>query len=133
MKYLLDTNICIYIIKKHPHEVFAHFKGLHPGDVCISAITVSELQYGVAKSSKPTENQLALTTFLAPLQILDFPAAASISFGKIRAHIEQKGKPIGNYDLLIAAHALYLGITLVTNNVREFARIPGLHIENWVH
>jgi len=133
MKYLLDTNICIYIIKKHPQHVYAHFKGLKTGDVCISAITVCELQYGVSKSSKPTENQLALTTFLAPLQIVDFPATASLSFGKIRAFLEKKGTPIGNYDLLIAAHALCTGLTLVTNNVKEFARIPGLHIENWAY
>jgi tRNA(fMet)-specific endonuclease VapC len=133
MKYMLDTNICIYIIKKHPQVVYSHFKGLKIGDVCVSAITVSELQYGIFKSSKPTENQLALASFLTPLHILDFPVAAATSFGKVRVELEKKGTPIGNYDLLIAAHALCMGLTLVTNNVKEFARIPGLNIENWAH
>ena len=131
MRYLLDTDICIYIIKRSPADVFEHFKQLQVGDVGISAITFCELQYGVAKSSKPEKNQWALSEFLGPVEVLDFPSAAAIGFGDIRARLKNAGTPIGNYDLLIAAHALQLNLTLVTNNTREFERVPGLRIENW--
>ena len=131
-RYLLDTNICIYIIKRSPAAVFARFETLQVGDVGVSAITYCELQFGVAKSSRPDENQLALTEFLSPLEVRDFPSAAAIAFGKIRAHLQSAGTPIGNYDLLIAAHALYEGFTLVTNNTEEFNRVPGLKLENWI-
>ena len=132
MRVMLDTDTCIYIIKRSPFHVRERFKGLHPGDVTISAISYCELQSGVACSSRPTLNQAALTRFLAPLDILDFPAAASAVFGSIRAHLRRKGTPIGNDDLLIAAHALHEGITLITNNEREFRRVPDLRVENWV-
>lgn len=132
MRYLLDTNICIYIIKRAPPEVFERFRVLRVGDVGVSAITCCELQFGVAKSSRPEQNQLALTEFFSPLEVLDFPAAAAETFGKIRAHLQSAGTPIGNYDLLIAVHALHERLTLVTNNTSEFCRVPGLKVENWI-
>jgi tRNA(fMet)-specific endonuclease VapC len=131
MRYLLDTNTCIYIIKRSPPDVYDRFKQLHVGDVGVSAITYCELQFGVAKSSRPEENQRALTEFLGPLEVCDFPSAAAIVFGQIRAHLQGAGTPIGNYDLLIASHAVHEGFTLVTNNTKEFNRVPGLKIENW--
>lgn len=132
MRYLLDTNTCIYIIKRSPEKVYQRFKHLQVGEVGISAITFCELQFGVSKSAKPEQNQRALTAFLAPLDVLDFPAGASPVYGQIRAHLQRKGKPIGNYDLLIAAHALHERLVLVTHNVKEFKRIPDLMIENWI-
>jgi tRNA(fMet)-specific endonuclease VapC len=132
MRYLLDTNICIYIIKKAPPELYTHFRKLSVGDIGISAISYYELQFGVAKSLRPEENQLALTEFLAPLEVIDLPAAAASIFGDLRAFLHRQGTLIGNYDLLIAAHALYLGSTLITNNIKEFERVPGLKLENWL-
>ena len=133
MRYMLDTNICIYIINRSPDEVYQRFRHLKIGDICISAITFYELQFGVAKSRNPSANQLALTEFLAPLEILDLPATAAPVFGELRAFLQKQGTPIGNYDLLIAAHALHLNMTLVTNNEKEFVRIPDLRVENWVN
>lgn len=132
MKYLLDTNICIYIIKQQPQQVIGRLRTLDVSDVGVSAITVAELQYGAAKSAFPDRNRLALAGFLAPLEILDFTAAFADTYGRIRADLERSGTPIGAYDLLIAAQALAGGLTLVTNNEREFRRIPGLAVENWV-
>jgi len=132
MLYLLDTNTCIYIIKRSPAHVYQRFRRLRVGDVGVSSITYCELQFGVAKSSKPEENQLALTEFLGPLDVLDFPSAAAPLFGEIRARLQRVGTPIGNYDLLIAAHALHLGLTLITNNTKEFARVQDLRIEDWI-
>ena len=132
MRYLLDTNTCIYIIKRCPEAVMQRFKKLRVGDVGVSAITVCELHFGVSHSSQPERNLRALTEFLGPLEILDFPAAASAVYGQIRAHLQRAGQPIGNYDLLLAAHALHANLTLVTNSVREFSRVPDLRTENWV-
>lgn len=132
MIYLLDTNICIYIIKKRPSEVFERFNNLRPGDVGISTITLAELQYGAEKSSYPVKNKAALAKFLIPLEIIDFDYWSAIDYGKIRSDLERKGTPIGPLDLLIAAQAVHMGVILVTNNVREFNRIDGLSIENWV-
>lgn len=131
MEYLLDTNICIYIIKKKPAEVFEKFKNLELGDVGISSITLAELQYGIAKSSSPEKNRDALEKFLTPIEILDFGYEATVEYGKIRAELEQKGIPIGPLDMLIASHAKSLDVVLVTNNVREFERVADLKIENW--
>jgi len=108
------------------------FKRLRVGDVAVSAITVCELQFGVSNSSQPEKNQRALTEFLGPLEILDFPATAAVVYGEIRTRLQRAGTPIGNYDLLLAAHALHRDLTLVTNNIREFARVPDLRTENWV-
>ncbi len=132
MEYMLDTNICIYIIKKKPVRVFERFKTLALGAVCISSITLSELEYGVRKSSQPKRNQSALNQFLIPLQIIEFNINAAIEYGKIRANLEKRGTPIGPLDTLIAAHAKSLGIVLVTNNQKEFNRVEELQIENWV-
>ncbi|MDN5330880.1 MAG: tRNA(fMet)-specific endonuclease VapC [Tepidanaerobacteraceae bacterium] len=132
MKYMLDTNICIYIIKKKPTEVIERFKKLDIGDICISSITLAELWYGVEKSQYKEKNRAALAAFIAPFEILPFSDKAATSYGEIRAFLEKRGESIGAYDLLIAAHALSENLTLVTNNVREFARIPGLSVENWV-
>ena len=132
MRYLLDTNTCIYIIKRSSERLMLRFKRLRVGDVGVSAITACELQFGVSHSSQPEKNQRALTEFLGPLEILDFPATASAVYGEIRARLQWAGTPIGSYDLLIAAHAVHGDLTLVTNNVREFSRVPDLRIENWV-
>ncbi|MDJ0764168.1 MAG: type II toxin-antitoxin system VapC family toxin [Myxococcota bacterium] len=132
MQYLLDTNICIYIIKRSPKKVQDRFQTLKLGQVGISSITHCELEFGVAKSARPEQNREALSRFLAPLEVLDFPAAASQIYGDIRHHLQTSGRPIGSLDFLIAAHAVYLGATLVTNNQAEFARVPHLVIENWV-
>jgi tRNA(fMet)-specific endonuclease VapC len=131
MEYLLDTNICIYIIKKRPAAVFEKFKNLTIGDVGISSITLAELQYGIEKSSDSEKNREALEKFLTPVEIIDYGYDATVEYGKIRAELENKGVPIGPLDMLIASHAKSLDVILVTNNVREFERIPGLRIENW--
>jgi len=132
MKYLLDTNICIYIIKKKPESVIKKFERLKSGSIAISAITLSELYYGVTKSSKPDENMIALQEFISPLEVLDFTNVDALIYGKIRASLEKKGLPIGAMDLLIAAIAKSQDLILVTNNTKEFSRISDLKIENWV-
>lgn len=131
MKYMLDTNICIYIIKKKPIQVFEIFNTLKVGDVCISSITLAELEYGVYKSQFPERNKLALANFLAPITILPFSDRASVIYGQIRADLEKQGQIIGAYDLLIAAHALSEDLIMVTNNTKEFRRIPNLTLKNW--
>lgn len=132
MKYLLDTNICIYIIKRKPLQVWQRFQRMSPKDVGISVITVAELNYGVYKSQRQTENKLALDKFLLPLQIIPFDEKSTVIYGQIRAALEKQGRIIGGMDLLIAAQAISLNVTLVTNNVDEFARIPELLMENWL-
>ncbi len=131
MKYLLDTNICIYLINVRPPQVLDRFRREAIGDIGVSAITAAELAYGVAKSGS-ARNRAALEKFLAPLEIAQFDAPAFWHYGEIRARLERRGKPIGALDTLIAAHALALGTTLVTNNEAEFSRVDGLRIENWV-
>lgn len=132
MKYMLDTNMCIYLIKRKPHQVLEKFQTLSAGDISLSTVTVAELQYGIAKSQRPQQNQTALDLFLAPLAIVDFDSAAARQYGQIRAELEQMGTPIGAYDLLIAGHARSLNATLVTNHTREFARVSDLKTENWI-
>lgn len=129
---MLDTNICIYIIKKRPVEVIQRLLKLKPSDVFISSITLAELEYGVQKSGSPVKNRLALAAFTAPLSILPFDDVSASKYGEIRACLESKGNMIGPYDALIAAHALACGLTLVTNNENEFRRVQKLKIENWV-
>lgn len=128
--YLLDTNICIYIINRRPPQVFEHFAGKAFGQVAISSISGAELHFGVAKSGSE-RNRLALEKFLAPLAVLAFDEAAMRSYGALRSELESAGRPIGALDTLIAAHALSLGATLVTHNLREFERVPGLNVETW--
>ncbi|MEM8612006.1 MAG: type II toxin-antitoxin system VapC family toxin [Cyanobacteria bacterium P01_H01_bin.105] len=132
MRYLLDTNICIYIIKRKPPDVFNRFLTCEVGDIGISTITIAELTHGTQKSQNPEKNQAALDQFLLPLEIIDFDMAAAQVYGSIRAQLEKKGIPIGPLDFLIAAQALSLGVNLVTNNEREFLRVPGLTVENWI-
>ncbi|MEN8158221.1 MAG: type II toxin-antitoxin system VapC family toxin [Bacteroidota bacterium] len=131
MDFLLDTNICIYIIKKRPVHVIDKFKTIPIGKIGISSITLAELQFGIMKSSNPEKNREALNRFLIPLEIVDFDYSATIEYGKIRANLEKNGTPIGPLDTLIGAHAKSLDVTLVTNNEKEFQRIEGLRIENW--
>ena len=131
MKYMLDTNICIYVIKHNVPNVIQTFLSHQPNDLCISSITYAELVYGVQKSSRPERNMTALVKFLSSIQVVDFDAAAAFSYGQIRADLERKGTPIGNMDMLIAAHALSQKLTLVTNNTGEFLRVFGLSVENW--
>ena len=132
MKYLLDTNICIYLIKKKPVSVIQRFDEHPVGDIGISTITVAELSYGVQKSQRRKQNQGALLQFLSPLVIAEFNSDAAFSYGQIRAELECRGTPIGSLGTLIAGHAISIGVTLVTNNEREFSRVPGLIVENWV-
>jgi tRNA(fMet)-specific endonuclease VapC len=133
MKYMLDTNICIYIIKRHPESVLKKFKSLELGDVCISSITLAELVYGVQKSHHHQKNKTALEEFILPLEIMPFDEGSCTPYGHIRAFLEKKGTPIGALDLMIAAHAQSLNLTLVTNNKKEFSCVPHLKIENWAH
>ncbi len=132
MKYLLDTNICIYLIKKKPESVLKIFAAKKPGDILVSSITVSELCYEIAKSSRQNENTVALEQFLYPLDVVDFTSEDALHYGRLREHAERIGKPVGAMDMLIAAQALSRGVVLVTNNVKEFSRIESLLIENWV-
>ena len=131
IKLMLDTNMCIYIIKQKPKKVINNFKKLSFPEVGISSIVLSELEYGVVKSTKPTQNRLALTQFLAPLEILPYDDIAAFYYGKLRAHLQKMGTPIGSLDMLIAAHTLSVGCSLVTNNASEFQRVPRLKILNW--
>ncbi len=131
MKYMLDTNMCIFLIKKKPVRVLEAFKQLPAGDLYLSTITVAELEYGVAKSSSRSKNQAALAAFLVPLEIIPFSEQAARVYGEVRAELEKKGQIIEPYDLLIASHALSKGLILVTNNLDEFQRVPGLSVEDW--
>ncbi len=131
MKFMLDTDTCIYIIKQKFPEVLEHLEKHSPGEIGISAITLSELQYGVAKSQYIQKNRQALSEFLIPLEIVDFDERAAEAYGNIRTELEKEGKPIGSMDMLIASHALSLGVTLVTSNIREFKRVPKLKVVNW--
>lgn len=132
MKYLLDTNICIFVIKRKPPSVLDRFEQYSPGDLGISSVTVAELRYGAEKSGRAEQNHAALDAFLAPLVIADFDALAADRYGKVRAELERRGTPIGPLDTMIAAHSLSLGVTLITGNTSEFSRVPGLAIENWI-
>ena len=132
MKYLLDTNICIYIINKKPPSVVEHIRRKKSDEVEISSITIAELEYGVSRSKYPDQNRIALLEFLVPFTILDFDQTAASTYGIVRNSLESKGKPIGPMDLLIASIALSRSLILVTNNEKEFNQIKNLRIENWV-
>lgn len=131
MKYMLDTNICIYVIKKMPPSVIQRFMEHDVRDICVSSITFAEMMHGVEKSQAKERNRIAYMLFMSAMTVLDFDAAAAQEYGKIRADLETNGTPIGPMDMLIAAHAKSLGLTLVTNNTREFIRVTGLELENW--
>ena len=130
--YMLDTNICIYIIKKRPSTVLTRFKTISSEDLYLSVMTLAELQYGVDKSNAKSKNQKILDDFISRLQVLPWEETAVQYYSKIRNDLEAKGTPIGNMDMLIAAHSKSKNYILVTNNVREFERIPDLKVENWI-
>ncbi len=132
MRYLLDTNICIYLIKKRPTEVLERFRQHSPKDVAISTITLFELQYGIEKSQYRQRSEDALNKFLLPLDLIDLDRSSAIEAANIRAQLERDGMPIGPYDLLIAGLARSQDMTLVTSNTREFERIVDLRLENWI-
>lgn len=132
MKYMLDTNIIIYAKNNRPASVLYRLREHHPRDICISSITMAELEFGICNSTKPEYNREVLMEFLSPISIIPFDISAAREYGRIRSDLMKKGTLIGPNDLLIAAHAKALGLTLVTNNVREFERVEGLKIENWV-
>lgn len=131
MKYLLDTNICIYLINERPKQVQAKFRRHEVSAIGVSSITVAELAFGVAKSNS-TRNRAALQTFLVPMMVVPFDVDAALVYGDLRVDLERRGQPIGPLDLQIAAHALSLNAILVTNNEREFKKVRGLTVENWV-
>lgn len=131
MKYLLDTNICVFVIRQKPPIVLQRFQRFAPDELGISTVTLAELRYGADHSSNPAQNHLALDDFLAALGIADFDALAADRYGQVRTDLERRGCPIGPLDTMIAAHALAAGLTLVTNNVGEFRRVAGLTVEDW--
>ncbi len=132
MKYMLDTNMCIYLIKKKPPEVYNTFKKIKISDIGISVITLNEIEYGIAQSSNVKKNRIAFAKFLAPLDVYNYDDTCSPIYGELRTYLERKGTPIGSLDLLIASHALALDCILVSNNISEFTRVPKLKFENWI-
>ncbi|MBI5185284.1 MAG: type II toxin-antitoxin system VapC family toxin [Nitrospinae bacterium] len=132
MMLMLDTNICIYILRKKPPSVYKKLARSPMEDICLSSITLAELRYGVAKSGSKTSNRAVLDSFLEHLAVLPWDAKAADYYGEIRAVLEKNGNIIGNMDMLIAAHACSIKATLITNNMNEFSRIPGLRVKNWV-
>ena len=131
LKYMLDTNIVIYVIKRRPLEVLDTFNK-HAGQMCVSSITLSELLHGVEKSAQPEHNLRQVESFVSRLDVLDYTSKASAHYGDIRSHLEKKGKTIGVNDFHIAGHARSEGLILVTNNLKEFERVEALRLENWV-
>lgn len=132
MTFLLDTNICIYIIKKRPGHIFKKFKAVENKDLSISIVTFAELQHGVERSSSKSFNQKILDDFISHLFVFAWDKPAAIQYGKLRNDLYLKGTPIGSMDLMIASHVLSLNAVLVTNNLREFKRVKNLECENWV-
>ena len=130
--YMLDTDICIALIKNRPESIRSHLSKFHPEEIGISGIVAAELWFGVANSQKKKKNEAALNDFFEFVSVLDWPQEASSIYGRVRSHLKKSGTPIGAMDLLIATHALFLNSVLVTNNLREFERIPNLKIENWL-
>jgi len=131
LQYMLDTNICVYVMKNYPTKLRERFNRLAE-QLCMSSITLGELYYGAEKSARRLENLQAIEHFSARLEVLPFPARAATHYGQIRAELERRSKPVGEHDMLIGAHARAEGLIVVTNNVREFRRMPGLRVENWV-
>ncbi len=131
LRFMLDTNICIYVIKSRPAELKDRFNSLSD-QLCISAVSAAELVYGAEKSKRPAENLAVVEAFTARLEVLSFGAKAAAHYGQIRAALEREGKTIGPHDTMIGAHARSHGLILVSNNLREFQRIAGLRTENWI-
>jgi len=132
MKLMLDTNTCIALIKRKPVHALQQFNKYQIGDIGISAVTLAELRYGVSKSQHQAKNYAALEEFILPLELAVFDEEATAAYGIVRAALEKQGTPIGPLDTMIAAHALSLGVTLVTNNTREFERVAKLKIVDWI-
>lgn len=132
-KYMLDTNICIGLIRQKSEPLIHRLTRCAPGDICVSSITVAELAHGALKSAHAKQNSSALEQFLLPLEIADFDQRAAMAYGAIRALLERQGNVIGSMDMLIGAHALSLDVILVTNNRDEFQRILGLKTEDWLN
>ena len=132
MKYMLDTNICIGLIRQKPQKLIRRLTRCEPGEVGVSSITIAELAFGANKSNQVEQNLSALEQFLLPIEVADFDQRASAAYGVVRAYLEREGKIIGSMDLLIGAHALSLGVVVVTNNIDEFQRIPKLKVEDWM-
>ncbi len=130
LAYMLDTNICIYVMKTYPPKLRDKFNALAE-QLCISSITLGELHYGAEKSVRRTENLLAIENFVARLEVLPFAEKAAAHYGQLRAELERAGTPCGPHDMQIAAHARSEGLIVVTNNMREFSRMPGLRVANW--
>ena len=133
MKWMLDTNICIAIIRRRPEAALRRLRGKAIGQVGISSLTLAELQYGAARSREPAAARDALAEFVLALEVAPFDDAAAAIYGEVRAQLESRGQPIGPIDTLIAAHALALDTVLVTDNVREFRRVRGLVVEDWLN
>jgi tRNA(fMet)-specific endonuclease VapC len=131
-RFMLDTDTCSFILKRSSQTVLRRLQTLPVSEVCISVITKSELLYGVQLSPRARQDNIAVDAFLRHLAVLDFPDEAAAHYAEIRAELKMRGQLIGANDLLIAAHARCLGLVLVTNNVREFGRVPGLIVENWM-
>ena len=131
MRVLLDTDICIYLIKQKSARIIERLSRYEVGEIGLSSITVAELSFGVAKSRHVERNREALQQFLLPFTLAPFDHRAAVAYGRVRASLERAGRPIGPLDTLIGAHAVALGVVLATNNVREFARIDGLVVEGW--
>ncbi|MFH1493348.1 MAG: type II toxin-antitoxin system VapC family toxin [Pseudomonadota bacterium] len=132
MIVMMDTNTCIALIKRKPVHTLQKFSEYQVGDIGISAVTLAELRYGVSKSQHQAKNQAALDEFVLPLEVAAFDEPATVAYGELRAALEKKGTPIGPLDTMIAAHALSLGVKLVTNNTREFNRVPKLTVIDWI-
>jgi tRNA(fMet)-specific endonuclease VapC len=132
MKLMLDTNTCIALIKRKPAHALQQFSKYQIGDIGLSAVTLAELRYGVSKSQHQAGNHAALEEFILPLELAMFDDEATMAYGMLRALLEKQGTPIGPLDNMIAAHALSLGVTLITNNVREFNRVPKLKVIDWI-
>jgi tRNA(fMet)-specific endonuclease VapC len=131
LTYMLDTNICIYVMKNYPRDLQDKFNSLAE-QICISSITLGELHYGAEKSARRADNLTAIEHFVARLDVLPFEAKAAAHYGQVRAELERAGTPCGAHDMQIGGHARSEGLIVVTNNLREFNRMPGLRVENWV-
>jgi tRNA(fMet)-specific endonuclease VapC len=131
LTYMLDTNICIYVMKNYPQHLREKFNSLAE-QLCISSITLGELHYGAEKSARRVENLLAIEHFVARLDVLPFAAKAAAHYGQVRAELERAGTPCGPHDMQTGGHARSEGLIVVTNNMREFGRMPGIRVENWV-
>ncbi len=132
MRWMLDTDTCIALIKQRPDSVLKKLRGKATGQVGISSITLGELAFGASKSSRSQESHAALSEFLLPLEVAEFNETAAMHYGEVRADLDREGRPIGPLDTLIAAHALAIEVTLVTHNTREFKRVDGLRLEDWL-